>query len=163
MALLRNIFVQLIVFIVIFQLLSWFREMSMLPTNEQLTTAPVQYNTLAGETMTIEAQGKKTVVYFFAPWCKICHASIGNLQSIYQKSMDMEVIAVALDYASKREVEEFTSKHMLTFPVVLGSEALKKEFQIKGYPSYYVLGEDNEVESRSMGYSSEIGLYLRTL
>ena len=53
--------------------------------------------------------------------------------------------------------------HQLTFPVALGHEGVKKTFKIKGYPSYYVLDEQNTIVSRSMGYSSEIGLYLRLL
>jgi hypothetical protein len=34
---------------------------------------------------------------------------------------------------------------------------------VQGYPSYYVLDGQNTVVARSLGYSTEIGLYLRTL
>jgi hypothetical protein len=57
----------------------------------------------------------------------------------------------------------FTSKHQLTFPIALGNEAIKQAFAVSGYPSYYVIDEKNQITAKSMGYSAELGLYLRTL
>jgi len=118
---------------------------------------------LNNELIALKAQNKQTLVYFFAPWCSVCHASIENLQNIYKKNSDIDVIAVALDFVDRAEVEAFTARHQLTFPVALGNEAVKKSFKVKGYPSYYVIDEDNTVVAKSMGYSSEIGMYLRLL
>lgn len=119
--------------------------------------------TLMDETVSLSAQGKTTVLYFFAPWCQVCHVSIGNLQSLFQKNEQLNVIAIALDFTNKDEVRNFSNKHQLTFPVALGNEAIKKVFEISGYPSYYVLNEENVIIAKSMGYSSELGLYLRSL
>ncbi|TMM44083.1 TlpA family protein disulfide reductase [Colwellia ponticola] len=119
--------------------------------------------TLMGDTVSLNAQGKTTIVYFFAPWCQVCHASIGNLQALFEKNDQLDVIAVAMDYASSDEVMRFTSRHQLTFPIALGNEAIKQTFEISGYPSYYVLNAENIIISKSMGYSSELGLYLRSL
>jgi peroxiredoxin len=119
--------------------------------------------TLMGETISLNAQGKTTILYFFAPWCQVCHASIGNLQAIFQKNEQLDVIAVAMDFTSHEEVMRFTSQHQLTFPIALGNEAIKQAFEISGYPSYYVLNEENVIIGKSMGYSSELGLYLRSL
>lgn len=119
--------------------------------------------TLMGETISLNAQGKTTILYFFAPWCQVCHASIGNLQALFQKNEQLDVIAVAMDFTSNEEVMRFTSQHQLTFPIALGNEAIKQIFEISGYPSYYVLNEENVIIGKSMGYSSELGLYLRSL
>lgn len=118
---------------------------------------------LEGAQVEIKANEKPLVLYFFAPWCQICHMSIGNLQAIYEKNNDIDVIAVALDYTAQDEVLRFTQQHQLTFPVVYGNERIKKELMVSGYPSYYVLNKDNTVESKSMGYSTELGIYLRAL
>ncbi len=122
-----------------------------------------QIPTLMGDSVSLNAEGKTTILYFFAPWCHVCHASIDNLQALYQKNEQIDVIAVAMDFISRKEVMEFTSQHQLTFPIALGNEAIKQTFKISGYPSYYVLNEENLIISKSMGYSSEIGLYLRSL
>ena len=119
--------------------------------------------TLMGETISLTAQGKTTILYFFAPWCQGCHASIGNLQALFQKNELLDVIAVAMDFTSNEEVMGFTSQHQLTFPIALGNEAIKQTFEISGYPSYNVLNEENVIIGKSMGYSSELGLYLRSL
>ena len=89
--------------------------------------------------------------------------SISNLQAIYEKNDHINVVAVALDYVDKKEVVEFSSQHQLTFPIALGTEQIKTKFKIVGYPSYYVIDEENTIIAKSMGYSSEIGLLLRTL
>jgi peroxiredoxin len=147
------------------------RETSMLATDKSIDEVITENSdisidlvpTLMDETVSLNAQGKTTVLYFFAPWCQVCHVSIGNLQSLFQKNEQLNVIAIALDFTNKDEVRNFTNKHHLTFPVALGNEAIKKVFEISGYPSYYVLNEENVIIAKSMGYSSELGLYLRSL
>jgi len=167
--LLRSLAIQAIIFLVAFQLLSFLRETSMLATDTSLTdivTSNINIDkvpTLMGNTVSLNAQGKTTILYFFAPWCQVCHASIDNLQALYQKNEQLDVIAVAMDFTSSKEVMEFTRQHHLTFPIALGNEAIKQTFEISGYPSYYVLNEENVIISKSMGYSSELGLYLRSL
>ena len=143
----------------------------MLSTNTQLNDATSTLHnididkvpTLLGETVSLNAQGKTTILYFFAPWCQVCHVSIGNLQSLFEKNEDIDVVAIAMDYTSSQEVINFTSKHNLTFPVALGTQAVKQAFEVSGYPSYYVLNSENMIIGKSMGYSSELGLYLRSL
>lgn len=134
----------------------------MLPTDTSLEVSK-DYSTLYGETISLEANGKSLVLYFFAPWCQVCHASIGNLQSIYESNPELDVIAVALDFSDSSEVERFTKQHKLTFPIVLGDMALRESLQVPGYPSYYVMNEQNVITSKSIGYSTELGIYLRSL
>lgn len=138
------------------------RETSMLSTSDNVVPAQHQIETLMGDDISLQANGKKTIVYFFAPWCQVCNFSIENLQNVYQKNQNVNVIAVALDFVDVEEVKTFTMSHQLTFPIALGNEAVKADFKVVGYPSYYVLDEENTIISRSLGYSSEIGLYLRT-
>ncbi|KGJ93790.1 TlpA family protein disulfide reductase [Colwellia psychrerythraea] len=168
---LRSFAIQAIIFLVAFQLISFLRETSMLSTDTVLTDLVTtnlhvdidKVPTLMGETVSLNAQGKTTILYFFAPWCQVCHASIGNLQALYQKNEQLDVIAIAMDFTENKEVMAFTSQHQLTFPIALGNEAIKHIFEISGYPSYYVLNEENVIIGKSMGYSSELGLYLRSL
>lgn len=138
------------------------RETSMLSSNDNITPASHQLTTIMNEQLELRANGKKTIVYFFAPWCQVCNLSIDNLQNVYQKTPNLNVIAVALDFVDEEQVKKFTMNHQLTFPIALGNEAVKSDYKVKGYPSYYVLDEENTIIARSLGYSSEIGLYLRS-
>jgi thiol-disulfide isomerase/thioredoxin len=135
----------------------------MLSTSTSIKDTVIELPTLMGDKIKVHSEGKKTVIYFFAPWCQVCHASISNLQSLFENNEDIDVIAVAMDYLSVSEVSQFNQKHQLSFPIALGNEQTKKHFKITGYPSYYILDEYNTITGRSLGYSSEIGLYLRSL
>lgn len=167
----RSVIIQVCIFLIAFQVLSFLRESSMLDTNKVLNSEVDKYSqgeqdqipTLMGDTVSLNSQGKITILYFFAPWCQVCHVSIGNLQVLFQKNEEIDVVAIALDFTSLEEVRAFTRQHQLTFPIALGNENIKKRFSITGYPSYYVLDEQNVITGKSMGYSSELGLYLRTL
>jgi len=167
LATLRNLGLQALLFFIVFQAISFFRETSMLSTDVELSTSNSQsfdkVPTLMGETVSLNSQGKTTILYFFAPWCQICHLSIGNLQSLYEKNEHLDVVAVALDYSSIDEVMDFTKQHQLTFPIALGNEKIKHTYSISGFPSYYVINGQNTVVGKSMGYTSELGLYLRSL
>lgn len=159
----KNLSIQFVVFFSIYQLLTWFKESDMLSRNDSITEQVFTLPTTAGEQVKLHSQGQTTVIYFFAPWCQVCHASIDNLQALYQKNERLNVIAVALDYINQAEIDDFTQTHQLTFPVAYGNEQVKTMFKIKAYPSYYVVDEENTVISKSMGYSTELGLYLRSL
>ena len=167
LATLRNFIIQILIFLAIFQAASFLRETSMLSTDTKIEATTdllfTQVPTIMGETVSLNSQDKKTVIYFFAPWCQVCHVSIGNLQALYEKNENLDVIAVALDYNHVDEVMDFTKQHQLTFPIALGDEEIKQAFLISAYPSYYVINEENSIIGKSMGYSSELGLYLRSL
>jgi len=134
----------------------------MLSNSSQLKNSGFELLSTTGEVVSL-TPNKKTVIYFFAPWCSVCHASINNLQNIYQKNEEINVIAVGLDYMEEDEIMRFVSEHQLTFPVVFGNEKVKQVYKIHAYPSYYVFDENNTVIAKSMGYSTEFGLYLKTL
>ena len=164
---LRSLSIQTIcfvgVFVIIFNVFSWFKETSMLKTNTQISVEADVIPTLMNSTVELHSKDAKTIVYFFAPWCQICHLSIDNLQDFYLKNADVNVVAVALDYREGGEVSYFSQQHELTFPIALGNEKIKKKYNVTAYPSYYVIDEENTVIARSLGYSSEFGMYLRTL
>ena len=129
----------------------------------QLQNSPHQLPSLMSETITLAAKDKTTLIYFFAPWCNVCHISIENLENTFLRNENIDVIAVALDFTEQAEVIAFSKQHQLTFPIVYGNTKVKADFKITAYPSYYVLDKDNNITAKSLGYSTELGLYLRTL
>lgn len=131
----------------------------------QLGSAPVIPSTtlmsLDGDLTPLSpTPGKKTLVYFFAPWCEICRASIGNLEQVDKTQFD--IIRIALDYESEEQIRAFVKSAKIKAPVFVGTEALAERFQVEGYPTYYLLDEDFKVIDSALGYSSAMGLKLRT-
>ncbi len=104
-----------------------------------------------------------TVYYFFAPWCNICHLSIENLNELKSniETQQVNLFIIALDWQSKAEVEKFVSEHELPVNVLLGTHQLREQFQIKGYPTYYIADSNGSIKWASVGYSTGLGIRAR--
>jgi peroxiredoxin len=162
---LRSALIQILFFTVIFNGISFFRELSLLPTDSEQAAPGFNLAQLSGGVMDKnDLKGKNTVVYFFAPWCHVCHASMGNLESLYQdKQGEINVVAIALSYDSASEIAEFIDDKALSFPVLLGNDTVMNRYQINAFPSYYVFNQQGVITAKSQGYSTELGLRLRAL
>ncbi|GGD64273.1 TlpA family protein disulfide reductase [Lacimicrobium alkaliphilum] len=130
----------------------------LLDTGSQVNTTALPL-LAGGSAPLIEAQDKPTLIYFFAPWCQICSLSIGNLDDLDSRHINIK--KVAMDYASLENVWKFVKDHQVQGDVLLGHEGLKQQFRIYGYPTYYILDKDAKVVARDMGYSSGLGLRVR--
>ena len=105
--------------------------------------------------------GETGVLYFFAPWCGICRHSISNLDELVDSGDIAWARVVALDYSSVDEVRQFISETEVNLPVVLGSDITSRDWQIRGYPTYFVIDAGGKIVSRSVGYSTKLGLKAR--
>jgi thiol-disulfide isomerase/thioredoxin len=114
---------------------------------------------LDGQTSRLIKPDKVTLIYFFAPWCKVCSLSIGNLE--YLDSDKLNIVRVALDYSNVEAVQEFADNHNISSQILLGHAGLKRQFKIQGYPTYYIVDEQQKVLAKSYGYSTALGLKLR--
>ncbi|WP_394174514.1 TlpA disulfide reductase family protein [Thalassotalea litorea] len=163
----KSLLLQAVIIVIVFNGVSALRESGMLSSWQHQNAPDFHLNSLDSSTVNLnQAMGEqKTVLYFFAPWCSVCRFSIGNLQALYEKhpSERVQIYAIALDFVDQQEVESFVEGLELTMPILLGNEALKQAYQVSAYPSYYVLDQNQQVVHRSMGYSTELGLLLRTL
>lgn len=110
-------------------------------------------------------ESKKTLLYFFAPWCGVCKfvsPNVVRLQS-WLSSESWDVKAIALDYDEEKTVSEFVNSHgMGELEVLLGSEMLLESYRVSAFPTFYFV-EDGKVKGRAVGYTTTLGLWLRTL
>ena len=106
--------------------------------------------------------GQVGVVYFFAPWCFYCRKSIDNLDELVSSGqLAWARVVVALEYESLDDVREFIKETGVQLPVLLGGAQTTKDWQIRGFPTYFVIDGDGKIVSRSVGYSTKIGLQAR--
>ena len=109
----------------------------------------------------VMVSGETGVVYFFAPWCFYCRKSIDNLDELVASGKLSWARVVALEYESLDEVREFIRETGIDLPVLLGGPQTSQDWQIRGFPTYFVIDEDGKIASRSVGYSTKIGLQIR--
>jgi len=110
---------------------------------------------------TVMVPGKVGVVYFFAPWCFYCRKSIDNLDDLVASGKLAWARVVALEYGDLDEVREFIKETGVDLPVLLGGPKTSSDWSIRGFPTYFVIDEDGQIASRSVGYSTRIGLEAR--
>ena len=151
--------------LLLFALIHSWQMRHLLSADSDALAPDFELTSLAGEQVRLsQLRGQKAVLFFFAPWCGVCNASIGNLQDLHLTSGDknLRVMAIAMDYAALEDVRWFADKHDLTLPVLLGNAALIRTWKLRGYPTYYVVDEQGRVRQRSIGYATELGLRWRT-
>lgn len=111
-----------------------------------------------------DQRGKTVVLYFFAPWCSVCHASSHNVNVLRQAYPESElaVFAVGLGYETVNELKQFAGKHELSVPVLIGTDETNADYRVSAFPSVYILNGAGEISHRLIGYTTEWGLRLRT-
>jgi thiol-disulfide isomerase/thioredoxin len=153
----------LLIFAAMVWVINWWQTKDMLSAAGDVQIPSLQLARLDGSATDLlaPAANKPTILYFFAPWCSVCRLSINNLE--YVDPNNANVYVIALDYANTNEVQAFVDDVGLTLPVHMGYDELKQMFQIRAYPSYFVLDENFIVRDRTLGYSTALGLKARSL
>lgn len=71
-------------------------------------------------------KGKWVLVNYWATWCPPCLEEVPDLVNLYdhRKKKDLMVIGVVFDYSSTQEVAKYVDDMLISYPVVLGDDAV---------------------------------------
>jgi peroxiredoxin len=107
---------------------------------------------------------RPVLIYFFAPWCRVCAASADNLTRLrgLREADRLEILTVALDWQSVGELQAYAARHELNVPVLLGNADVARDWHVYAFPTYYVLDSEQRVVRRDIGYSTQLGLWWRS-
>tara|TARA_B100000676_G_C18016883_1_gene810180 strand:+ start:156 stop:659 length:504 start_codon:yes stop_codon:yes gene_type:complete len=151
-----------IVVIAIFLAFSVWNSRGLIPNKK---SAPnFQLSNIYGSIVNLnEFHGERVLLYFFAPWCKICDLNVNNLNWLKKlRGNAVNIIAIALSYNDLKSINSFVQRNNLEVPVLIGSNKIANSYQIKAFPTIYTLNEVGEIISATVGYTSLLGLWLRT-
>ena len=156
--------VEIFLLIAVFIAVSAWQARNLLDTDRQ--AAPeLLAQTLTGEHFDLSKSGQKaTLIYFFAPWCHICAASSDNISRLrrLRDEASLSILVVALDWENIEDIREYAQRHELNVPVLVGDAKIATDWQVFGFPTYYVLDDQHRVVSRDFGYSTQLGLWWRS-
>ena len=93
--------------------------------NETIVMSDFSLVNIKGETVSIdEFRGEKTLINFWATWCRPCRKEMPMLNSVFlsQDPSDFSVVGIAIDKPEK--VTQFVAELGIDFPIMVGqSEA----------------------------------------
>ena len=97
----------------------------------------------------VNAAGKPTLLWFWAPWCPVCNTEAPNVEAL---AKDLDVLAIGgRDDAANGPA--FVAEHGLKTPTVLFDEAMAswEHYAIVGQPGAVLLDRDGRERARWSG------------
>ena len=102
---------------------------------------------------------KPILIHFWATWCPTCKLEASNIE---QLSKDYEVLTIAVNSGSTKEIKKYMKENNLTFKFINdANSSIAKKFNISAFPTTFIYDKDKNLVSSEVGYTSTLGLYLR--
>lgn len=111
---------------------------------------------LEGKTVRLsDFKGKVVLLDFWASWCPPCIETIPELLRIQEKYRDrgFTIVAVSLDSGPDivTSLTEFKSEYGLNYPVLIGTDEIKKVYKLISIPTNFIIDRDGIIISLHMG------------
>ena len=160
---LRGLAEALLIVLVVGGVYAW-QSRDMLPANQRELAPHFELVDLEGRAWSPETlRGKPAVIYFFAPWCSVCAASAPQLRWFQRLTHgSIELLFIGQDWENLAQLMDYADRHQVPAPVLAGTSQTARDYRLRGYPTYYVIDADGRIAARDFGFTTAIGLWLRT-
>ncbi len=117
----------------------------LIPVGEIAPSFTADTVTGGGSVSVGEGDAPATMLVFFASWCPHCQNEAPILSELESQYDGLRMIMVGIDGEDNpHKVREFVERYDIESPAVY-EPSLGTEYRVSGYPTVYVLNEDNEV------------------
>jgi cytochrome c biogenesis protein CcmG/thiol:disulfide interchange protein DsbE len=102
-------------------------------------------------------RGKAVLLNFWATWCEPCKIEMPWFVDLQKKygPQGLQVVGIAMDDASPKEIGEFSRKMSVNYPVLVGKESVGDQYGgIPYLPSTFYISRDGKVVDRVFGLVS---------
>jgi peroxiredoxin len=106
-----------------------------------------------------DLKGKAVLLDFWEVWCGPCIESMPKIKELYNKYKEkgLEAYGITNDLKQISSAKAFAKKRELNFPVLIGNEKLRQEYNPDGaVPLYVLIDKTGKISFISPGYSSSI-------
>jgi thiol-disulfide isomerase/thioredoxin len=108
--------------------------------------------TVSGKSISVRnGNAEATMLVFFATWCPHCQNEAPVISELESQYEGLRVVMVGIDGEDDPgKVREFVERYDIESPAIY-EPSLGPEYRVSGYPTVYVLDEDNEVVGAHSG------------
>ena len=114
--------------------------------------------TTTGQTMKLsDLQGKAVLLNFWATWCEPCKVEMPWFVDLQKKygPQGLQVIGVAMDDASPKDIAAFAQKMGVNYPILIGKEEVGAQYGgIEYLPSTFYISRSGKVVEHAFGLVS---------
>jgi thiol-disulfide isomerase/thioredoxin len=102
-------------------------------------------------------KGKPVLLDFWATWCAPCRKAMPSIDKLFQDYKDQGLMVLGVDGAEERTlVQDFLKKTPMAHPAVLSGEStILKDYQVKAFPTFVLIGPDGKIADYQMGFGGD--------
>lgn len=116
---------------------------------------------MSGDDVELESlKGKVVVLTFWSTKCQICHVEIPKLNRLAAQYKGRNVVFLAPTMETPLKVEAYTKNNPFDFEILPNSFGLVLKYADKdskgninmGFPAYFIINQQGEIEHKAMGW-----------
>jgi len=90
---------------------------------------------------------RPVIINFWATWCPPCRAEMPDIEDAYQKYQDRGLVVLAVNQMEQASVvQQFVTKHGLSFPVLLDKESVAADaYHVRFLPTTVFVRKDGTI------------------
>jgi cytochrome c biogenesis protein CcmG/thiol:disulfide interchange protein DsbE len=122
-------------------------------------------NDLSGNDVSLsDFAGKVIILDLWATWCPPCRQEIPFLVSLYEeyKEQGLAVVGVGLDRGGAEVLAPFVEANNVTYTILVGNEAVSRDYGVSSIPMTLMIGRDGLVASREIGFAPSLQDQMRS-
>lgn len=114
-----------------------------------------------GKTVTLASlKGKVVIVEFWGSWCPACRNSLPGFQRLseqYKENDNVEVVGISCEKGKgPTGALNLIKKEKYTFDVLLNGEQIASRYDVTGYPTLFVIGQDGKIVHKLRGVGRNV-------
>ena len=102
-------------------------------------------------------RGQIMILDFWGTWCPPCLEAMPELQRIHDKYEEITVIGASTNEPSNAEPVTFARNRDISYPIVLNGEKIIDDYNVRAFPTFYIIGKDGSILYHSAGYGDGTG------
>lgn len=102
-------------------------------------------------------KGRVVLLEFWATWCPPCRESAPGIEKLYTtyKDRGFMVLGISLDSGDWDSVRSFVKEYKITYPVLMGTEDVADQYQVRTIPLFVLVDKEGKVHRRYLGSGNE--------